>query len=1036
MSNRQAHGATSQHLRLIKTFAFSLVCFLLVQAVGGLFLFAFSPKQAWAANSFSLSFDGLDDYVDAGDSSELRIMGSVTLEAWAKHTQFRDAGNESLGGVLVSYGDNQDLTNNNVAYAMGINASKQLTIFWEHGSGVNDGAQSEVLPIETGEWHHFAVVREWTGSTNNISFFLDGRQVGATVQDPDQADNTGTGTSLFIGGLRDGEEDYWHNGLIDEVRIWNTARTQEEIQQNMNSEIESAAGLVARWGFNEGSGTVAKDSAGTNDGTISGASWVEGYSFNQAPDQPNLNSPPDGSFVSLSPTLNVSVSDPDEDELTVQFYGRQYCEAENDFTIVVLPDTQNYSTSYPEIFAAQTEWIVENATSSLNIQMVLHEGDVVNDGDSATEWSNAMAALNTLNDNNIPNLISLGNHDYDDDALTRSSLFFNNNIDYDTWYADKSWFNGGAYEPGKSDNVYTRLNIGSLRYLFMTLEFGPRQGVIDWANQVISENPEYQVVIVTHTYMYSDDTRHGSGDSWNPHDYGIGADAHDGEEMWTELVKLHGNVFLVVNGHVLNDGLGQLTSTGDNGNSVHQILANYQMEPNGGNGWLRYYTFKPSEDKIYAYTYSPTLDQFDTSADNQFVLDYDFETCASYENLASVSGLSSGSRATYVWSTTIEGTRYQWYATAYDGNSTTASSVWTFSTSWGDIYNIFRNVINTAYSQGYVTYDAEPNESDLVSLSVVPSSGSVDISIDTWRTADDYYKKWTATASGALSVEHTVGDLKPTTEYDVKVDGAVYNTYTSNSSGEITFTYAGAFSSHTFEIEEHVAFSRFSRTRTYSGGAGTVSPRKTVTIRRTLGSGQVARAVFPRDSVPGTIEAAIELEDIEQVTRDKPLPENKQMIGDLMGDFRVLTAGVTEFLSPVTVSFTYSDAQIQEAQAEEQDLAIYRYNEDSQTWEALESTVDTSSNTVSALTSHFTLFGVLADVPGKDEKEPEPGRETPTLGDEGKQEEPSGSPEKPISEMTAEELKAKITELQEQLIQLLAQLLQLLQEQLSQFRGA
>src|SRR5688572_4917066 len=43
------------------------------------------------------------------------------------------------------------------------------------------------------------------------------------------------------------------------------------------------------------------------------------------------------------------------------------------FTLVLLPDTQVYSHSYPEIFRAQTEWIVEEAD---RITFVLHQGDI------------------------------------------------------------------------------------------------------------------------------------------------------------------------------------------------------------------------------------------------------------------------------------------------------------------------------------------------------------------------------------------------------------------------------------------------------------------------------------------------------------------------------------------------------------------------------------------------------------------------------------------------------------------------------------
>jgi len=53
-------------------------------------------------------------------------------------------------------------------------------------------------------------------------------------------------------------------GRIDEVRIWNVARTDAEISGNMDQEITSATGLIGRWGMNEGTGTIISDSSGSN----------------------------------------------------------------------------------------------------------------------------------------------------------------------------------------------------------------------------------------------------------------------------------------------------------------------------------------------------------------------------------------------------------------------------------------------------------------------------------------------------------------------------------------------------------------------------------------------------------------------------------------------------------------------------------------------------------------------------------------------------------------------------------------------------
>ena len=70
-------------------------------------------------------------------------------------------------------------------------------------------------------------------------------------------------------------------------------------------------------------------------------------------------------------------------------------QAGEDFTIIVLPDTQYYSQSYPTIFSAQTQWIVDNR-SALNIVYVAHEGDLVNIASSTTQWSRADAAMSLL----------------------------------------------------------------------------------------------------------------------------------------------------------------------------------------------------------------------------------------------------------------------------------------------------------------------------------------------------------------------------------------------------------------------------------------------------------------------------------------------------------------------------------------------------------------------------------------------------------------------------------------------------------------
>ncbi len=95
---------------------------------------------------------------------------------------------------------------------------------------------------------------------------------------------------------------------------------------------------------------------------------------------------------------------------------------------------------------------------------------------------------------------------------------------------------------------------------------------------------------------------------------------------------------------------------------------------------------------------------------------------------------------------------------------------------------------------------------DAVAMDIVPSYGSVSISIDTWNTTGTYYKKWSEEGSGHdISTQHTISDLRPNTDYIVKVGGVILDEYTSNSSGEIIFTYEDGYSTKEFEVIDNAS---------------------------------------------------------------------------------------------------------------------------------------------------------------------------------------------------------------------------------------
>ena len=292
-----------------------------------------------------------------------------------------------------------------------------------------------------------------------------------------------------------------------------------------------------------------------------------------------------------------------------------------DFTIVVLPDTQVYSATYPSIFTDQTQWIVDNK-DILNIKFVVHLGDIVNAGDSIPQqWTNADASMDKL-DNVVPYLVVPGNHDYDDQCGTRGATSYNSKFG-PSRFQGYSWY-GENYGAGNENN-YGFFSGNSQEFLVIGLEFCPSDAVLSWAESLINNNPNKKVILFTHSYMYSDNTRVDSGDQNDCTEYTCGASGNNGEDIWNELVSNHSNIILVLSGHIVTGSTGRRTDTVNN-QPIHQILQNYQTVGEGGDGWLRYYIFRPQENKIEAVTYSHHLNQYLTDSSNQFDLTYPIPT--------------------------------------------------------------------------------------------------------------------------------------------------------------------------------------------------------------------------------------------------------------------------------------------------------------------------------------------------------------------------------------------------------------------------
>jgi concanavalin A-like lectin/glucanase superfamily protein len=264
---------------------------------------------AHAAGNQAVHFDGTDDHVKigTGGAGTGPNPSEFTVELWFNWNGGGTTMSTGTGGTvaipLVSKGRAEGETvAQDVNYFLGIDASNRLVADFEQfgttGGGIQGGnhlATGTVTPVTTNAWHHAAATYSTAGGWG---LYLDGASVlASTPLGAGFVPNTGNTSPAAIGSsyLSTGVQGTTNGpgffaGDTDEVRIWNTARSQGQISGAMNTEITSAAGLIDRWGMNEGSGTTAADSAGSTPGVLTnGPTWVAGAPALNAPPPPLTN---------------------------------------------------------------------------------------------------------------------------------------------------------------------------------------------------------------------------------------------------------------------------------------------------------------------------------------------------------------------------------------------------------------------------------------------------------------------------------------------------------------------------------------------------------------------------------------------------------------------------------------------------------------------------------------------------------------------------------------------------------------------------
>ncbi len=183
----------------------------------------------------ALHFDGTNDYISF-NSSPPYTNTALTYEAWIR------TNNTTIAKEIIGYGNTSgtdvvEFRISNGKLQFGIDQNNSFTAI-----------TSNTL-VNTGEWFHVAAVKNGA----SIKLYVNGKEDGTGTLSQTPNVNTLELGSLFKNGSQSSQVNYNFEGLIDEVRIWNVARTQAQIESTIVGKLTSSeTGLVASYSMNQG----------------------------------------------------------------------------------------------------------------------------------------------------------------------------------------------------------------------------------------------------------------------------------------------------------------------------------------------------------------------------------------------------------------------------------------------------------------------------------------------------------------------------------------------------------------------------------------------------------------------------------------------------------------------------------------------------------------------------------------------------------------------------------------------------------------
>lgn len=260
---------------------------------------------AEALNTGSIDFESSSQqYAVASSSVSLDILSELTIESWIKWES-----KDSDQGLVTKWNYNA----NQRSYALrwyDENGVKKIGLMVS-ADGSSFGVKSFTFNPNIGDWYHIAV--RYSATSGDVRFFINGTEYVPDFSAGSFGSIYVNSGDLAIGSFYSGSPTALFDGRIDDVRVWNVARSQSQIAADMNRELEgSEPGLVAYWKFNDSS--LEDATANNNDLTnVNGASFTSEIPFVGVPEKPNpviivpgiLGSSEHNGMLQLDPILHT-----------------------------------------------------------------------------------------------------------------------------------------------------------------------------------------------------------------------------------------------------------------------------------------------------------------------------------------------------------------------------------------------------------------------------------------------------------------------------------------------------------------------------------------------------------------------------------------------------------------------------------------------------------------------------------------------------------------------------------------------------------